>query len=363
MSQAVLEVLLSPPLMMPPADSATPLPPAPAAPWSLVQTCPLHVPAAAPRLSPTLSDCQLLAGPPQLVVAASCPPPDEVLLPPKPSPVSLLPTLVIAGPLSPAYDAVPMSPLSVPPVSNSSLVPLAKARPLPTVTTAPLQILQAAPALPPSPLPAQAQPPLLRLPPMPDDPPLTPDDKSSCWTRGGPAMTPAVASARKAPPMPSPADFHLRPAKSPVPAPAADSFTAALALDPDALQALLMPHVPSPLPAIPEAVASSPPSSPPLPTFTDVASKWSLHAKPLPSAAMSSLPCALPMLPVSAPVAAPISPMPPPACNSASGPFAHALRPPPWPDEKPLSLSRRGPIPAVTRITTAPLNPRSTCAR
>ncbi|KAF8671259.1 hypothetical protein AX14_005697 [Amanita brunnescens Koide BX004] len=210
MSQAVLEVLLSPLLLTPPADSATPLLPAPAAPQSLVRACPLHVPAAAPRLSPASSDCLLLAEPPQLVFAAPSLPPNEVLPSPTPSPVGPLPVLAIADSpppgsplLLPAESASP--PMLVPPVPQpalimSALLPAALLPCAPPAAVAVLIPLQPHPPVPliPSvvpvarPLPPPAHDPLLAVLPAPDDAPPTPDDKAFCWTRGGPAPTPAV---------------------------------------------------------------------------------------------------------------------------------------------------------------------------
>ncbi|KAF8652829.1 hypothetical protein AX14_008340 [Amanita brunnescens Koide BX004] len=83
---------------------------------------------------------------------------------------------------------------------------------------APLTCIKNAPPTPSpvaqDPLPLSSRTPLLRLPPMPDDQSPTPYDCLYCLPRGGPAITLAVARARIAPPMPSPAAAVAHSARS-----------------------------------------------------------------------------------------------------------------------------------------------------
>ena len=172
---------------------------------------------------------------PQLSMLSAVPISPSSPQPPTPAaslyPAALEVLLSPAVPKTPAIPAVPLSPApdahfleAIAAALRSSVqacpphMPTAAPHPLPASSDCPLLAQPPQPVFAaPSPLPDEVQPPLLRPPPAPDDPPPTPDDKAFCWTRGGLVVMPVAASARNAPPMPSPTVFQLLPQPPPLP--------------------------------------------------------------------------------------------------------------------------------------------------
>ncbi|KAF8664354.1 hypothetical protein AX14_006732 [Amanita brunnescens Koide BX004] len=273
--------------------ASLPSPPMPAVSLpSLPPAAPMTPTIPAKSLS-SASDVQSLQPAPLNLPLLAEPLPDGVALSPTPSPVRVPPVLITATFLMLFFSPVPTAPVCQAPHASAALpfppaesalspapalpVPqpaLTTSTPLTTTslprnplaaiaTLAPLRPHPPAPSIPPIVLaipilPTHVQAPSVQPLPLPDELQPQPDDSAPRRLREGPVATPVVTRAAAVSPLiPALAD-HSRSAKSLVPVPAADLLTAALVLDPDALQALLTPHVSSPLPAIPEVVASAP---------------------------------------------------------------------------------------------------------
>ena len=359
------------------ALEAQPFPVPPMLP-SPAQASPPHVPAAAPRLSPTSSDCQLLAGPPQLVVAASCPRPAK-------APAADLPTAALAL----DSDALqPLFPPQAPPALPALFPQVAAPSALGLVVLSPLaEPVPPSPAAFPSPTPMPASLPLpqppLHLPPPAHGPPLPPPTRAPLLR-----PPPACIPIRRPPPAPDEprrplnARFLCLPREEPIPTltavrdgptslsqlPASPLPSAVAPLDSDTSRLDNLPLPPTP------ALAAFP-----LPQKGPVATPVATRAAtvPPPTAAQSQVPSALvaPLLsrpPESSP---PTSPAPLPRTLPATvaalvpsqphplapsiPPAAHVplIRPPPVPDDalpvtdSPLApLAKTHPLPTVATV-------------